>query len=250
MALGSVGALWLTQSQRLWKAGISALLAAALIVPAGLHAARNLHFFAPFGNLYFNSIYHDSGQRNIAVDYGPLGRFQFGAPSFYTPTYFPFSGWLTDRTGTVAITINTRNGEADWKREQQRIRALRQFPAWRQRWEDLQYLLFGEVWPNSDDTSFIGTASLWGRWLWPPLLLFLLYAVVKRWFVGVAWLLPAGGLGTVALLALQTQAVTEGRFREPIDGVLMASTVCAIYFGSRAAKLRRRELVPLPQVQQ
>jgi hypothetical protein len=235
MALFSVAALWLTQTQRLPQLVLSAVMAAALIVPAGLHSARNLHYFAPFGNLYFNSIYHDSGQHDIRVDYGKQGAYQFGAPSFYNPSYYPFSGWLTDRTGTASITIDTSHGTADWKREQARIRAQRQFPLWRQRWEDFQYLLFGQDWPNNDASTFIGAATLWDRWMWGPLLLFLLYAVARRWFIGVAWLLPACGLGTVLLLVLQTQGVTEARFREPIDAVLVACAICAVYVASRTA---------------
>jgi hypothetical protein len=248
MALASVAALWLTQSQRPSRLAASALFAAALIVPAGLHAQRNLHYFAPFGNLYFNSIYHDSGQRDIRVDYGPQGGFQFGAPSFYNPTYYPFSDWLTDRRGTASITIDTRRGTADWKREQARIRALRRFPVWRQRWEDFQYLLFGQEWPNNDRSTFIGTATLWDRWMWPPLLLFLLYASARRWFVGAAWLLPACALGTVLLIAMQTQGVTEARFREPLDPLLVASAVCALYYALRAA--HSRPLSALAQLQQ
>jgi Dolichyl-phosphate-mannose-protein mannosyltransferase len=230
MAIGCLAGLWLIQSQRLPKLMIAMAVACLLAVPAGLHAQRNLNYFAPFGNLYFNSIYHDSGMHDIAVDYGPLGRFQFGAPSFYGPTYLPFSNWTTDRRGVAHISINTVHGREDWKRERARIRSQRLFPIWRQRWEDFQYLLFGLEWPNSNGDTVQGMATVWGRWLWPALLLFLSWALVRGWFLGRAWLLPVCGLGTIALLAMQTQGVTEARFREPIDQVLMAAAVCAIYF--------------------
>jgi hypothetical protein len=250
MALASIAILWLTQSRRLWKFAASALIGAALIVPAGLHAQRNLHFFAPFGNLYVNSIYHDSGRRVIRLYYGALGGYQFGAPSFYNPTYYPFSEWLTDRQGVALVSIDTQHGTADWKREAARILAARQFPAWQQRWEDFQYLLFGQEWPNNDQSTFIGAATVWTRWIWAPLLLFLLYAVARRWFEGVSWLLPACGLGSVLLLAMQTQAVTEARFREPIDAILAASAVFAL--GSRlgAAQSRRLYAPPIAQAKQ
>ena len=230
MAAGCVAALWLMQSQRPQKLVVTLLIAGALIVPAGLHARRNLYYFAPFGNLYFNSIYHDSGMHDIEVDYAAMGRFRFGAPSFYGPTYAPFSNWTTDRTGVAYITIDTTHGRADWKREQARIRAQRRFPVWRQRWEDFQYLLFGQEWPSSNSDTFLGLATLWGRWMWPPLMLFLIWAVVRGWFVARAWLMPLCGLGTIALLSLQTQGVTEGRFRLPVDAILAAAAICALYF--------------------
>jgi len=230
MAAACLAGLWLLQSQRLPKLLTAAIIACALVIPAGLHAATNLNFFAPFGNLYFNAIYHDAGTHDITVDYGPQGRYQFGAPSFYNPSYTPFSNWLTDRSGIANITIDLRHGRADWKREQARVRAQPHFPAWRQRWEDFQYLLFGQDWPNSNSTTFIGSATLWSRWLWAPLLAFLLWAAVRRWFIGASWILPACGIGTIGLLILQTQGVTEARFREPIDQLLVAAAVCALYF--------------------
>jgi hypothetical protein len=239
MAVACVAGLWLTQSPRLNRLLIAVVVAGALLVPAGLHGQRTLGYFAPFGNLYLNSIYHDSGAHDINVDYGPYGRYQFGAPSFYNPTYAPFSTWETDRRGTIQIVINTAHGRADWKREQARANSQRQFPIWRQRWEDFQYLLFAPNWPNSNTTTFTGNATLWGRWMWAPLLLFLVWAVIRRWFTGPSWLLPACGLGTIGLLALQTQGVTESRFREPIDGLLVAAVVCAVYFRLTRQALRR-----------
>ena len=230
LALACVAGLWLLQSQRPQKLIVAALIACALVIPAGLHSARPLGYFAPFGNLYFNSIYHDSGMHDIAVDYGAQGRFQFGAPSFYSPTYYPFSDWLTDRRGTAMITIDLRRGRTDWQNEERRVRAMRQFPAWRQRWEDFQYLLFGQNWPNSDATTFIGEATRWCRWFVAPLLALLAWASLRRWFVGASWLLPACGLGMIALLIVQTQGVTEARFRQPIDAILVAAAVCALYF--------------------
>jgi hypothetical protein len=136
---------------------------------------------------------------------------------------------MTDRQGIAFIRINTAHGREDWKREQARIREQRSFPIWRQRWEDLQYLLFAQEWPNTNGNTFIGLATLWGRWMWPPVLLLLVWALVRGWFVGRAWLLPLCGLGTVGLLALQTQGVTEARFRLPIDALLMAAAICAVY---------------------
>lgn len=248
MALLCVGWLWLMQAQHLRNLIVAAVIAGVLLVPAGLHAQRALGYFAPFGNLYSNSIYFDSGRHDIEVDYGRQGQFHFGAPSFYNPTYFPFSDWTTDRTGVTRITIDTRNGRSDWRREQQRIRNLRQFPRWRQRWEDFQYLLFGQNWPNSDRSTWIGQATLWGRWLWAPLIAFLVLALVRRRFHGLAWLLPLCGLGTLALLALQRQGVIEARFREPLDAILLAAAICCCYY-RRCAVAAARRLQP-PEVLQ
>jgi Dolichyl-phosphate-mannose-protein mannosyltransferase len=248
LGCGSMLALWLLQPRKLPRVALSVVLAAVLVVPAGLHAQRNLHYFAPFGNLFSNSIYHDSGRHDIRLDYGPLGTYQFGAPSFYNPTYWPFSSWLTDRRGVMSVTIDTTHGTLDWKEQRTQARSQRQFPAWRQRWEDFQYLLFAQEWPNNDTASFMGLATLWDRWMWPPLMLIMCYAMVRGHFRGASWLLPVGALGTLILLALQTQGVTEARFREPFDELLVACVVCALYVASGGTQ--SRPLRPSPQLQQ
>jgi hypothetical protein len=92
-----------------------------LVIPAGLHGRAKLGYFAPLGNLYFNEIYHASGMRDIAVDYGPDGRYRFGSPSFYNPTFWPFSRWTTDRTGVAAIDIDLTQGRAPWIAERRRV---------------------------------------------------------------------------------------------------------------------------------
>lgn len=223
MALGSVGWLWLTQADRLDRAWIGLAMALAFALPAGLHAKTNLGFFAPFGNLYFNEIYSASGERDIFVDYGPLGRYQFGCPSFYNPTYAPFSDWRTDRTGVVAIRIDTSKGRADWISALAQVKALHAFPRWRVRWEDSQYLLFGQDWPNSDQASWIGQATFWSRWLYAPLIAVAAIGAWRRRYHGREWLLPACALGTLLLLVVQSEGVMEARFREPLDALVIAS---------------------------
>ncbi len=229
MALLCVGWLWCLREQRTEKLAIAIGIAAVLMIPAGLHAQRVLNFFAPFGNLYLNAIYHDSGRHDIAINYGRYGQYQFGSPSFYNPTYFPFSDWTTDRKGIASIMVDTARGRADWQREHARVLSERQFPAGRQRWEEAQYLLFGEIWPNEGRETIIGEATIWARWLWPPLILFVALACARRWFSGAAWLLPACAMGSLAALLCQSQGVVEARFRSPIDAALVAAMICAIH---------------------
>jgi hypothetical protein len=228
MGFGCLLWLWLTQPRRHASAVVAVLILGALTLPVALRDAGNLGFYSPFGNLYFNTVYHDSGMHDVAVDYGPLGRYEFGSPSFYNPTFYPFSSWTTDRRGTAQISIDTRAGRAPWLRELARVRAARNFPRWRQRWEDLLYLLFGQNWPNSDTGSVLGAATLWGRWLWAPLLLLVLWAVIRRRYRGRQWLLPSCALGTMALLALQSQGVMEARYREPVDAILVAAAILGV----------------------
>jgi hypothetical protein len=225
MAAGCLAWLWVTQPQRFPKALTGVGLVLLFAIPAGLHARERLGFFAPFGNLNFNEIYSAGGTREIAVNYGPDGSYHFGCPSFYNPTYYPWSNWTTDRSGVVSIAIDLTRGRADWMAEKKRVLQQRAFPRWRQRWEDFQYIAFGQSWPNSDRGSIFGWLTLWTRWLWAPVIALVGGAVWQGRYRGTAYLLPVCGLGTLALLLMQTEGVMEARYREPIDAILVAAAM-------------------------
>jgi hypothetical protein len=225
MALGCIAWLWCGQPQRLMKLIGAIAVAAALVIPAGLHGRAKLGYFAPLGNLYFNEIYHASGMRDIAVDYGPDGRYRFGSPSFYNPTFWPFSRWTTDRSGVAAISIDLTQGRAPWIAEKQRVARERTFSAAKQRLEDCAYLFFAQSWPNSDPASLFGRLTLWTRWMWAPLILWVAWGVLNRRYRGIEYLVPLCALGTIALLLLQNEGVMEARFREPVDAILVCSAL-------------------------
>jgi hypothetical protein len=217
--------LWLTQTQYLKTLVVAAGIACLLIIPAGLYGTGKLHFFAPFGNLYFNEIYNASGMHDITIDYGPDGVYQFGSPSFYSATFYPFSTWSTDRSGTVSVNIDLTQGRAAWIAAEKSVRTMRSFPAWRQRLEDFLHLMFGQVWPNSDPATLIGWLTVWGRWLLAPLLILVSWGVAARRYRGAAYLIPLCALGTVALLLVQNEGVMEARFREPVDAMLVCAAL-------------------------
>ena len=227
--------LWLTQSQRLVKA-LSALAAFTLLaVPAGLHVRSTLGFFAPLGNLYLSQIYSASGNHDISINAGPLGAWGFGTPSFYNPTFYPFSSWTTDRVGTAYIRIDVSRGRATWLAEKKRIESLRSFPWRRQYQENLLYLLFGQSWPDNDPHALSGLATVWTRWLWPPLMLLVAIGVLRRRYRGWEWLLPVCALGMLLSLAVQRDGIIEGRYRKPIDPVLVAAAI-VLYYRTRAGR--------------
>jgi hypothetical protein len=223
MAAACILGLWLTQSGRVPKALVAMALASSLALAAGLHARTKLHFFAPLGNLYFNEIYNRSGNRDIQVDYGLDGRYVFGSPSFYNPTFFPFSDWRTGRRGTMSFSIDLTQGRRDWLEVARHAGEHRDLPRWRQRLEDLVYLFFAPPWPNSTESNLVGWLTLWSRWIWAPVVGVVIWAAVSRRYLGAAWVIPLCGLGSMALLAAQSEGVMEGRFREPIDTILFAA---------------------------
>jgi SAM-dependent methyltransferase len=229
MALLCLSTLWLTQRQRLVKAVVALAIFMLLALPAGLHARSTLGFFAPLGNFYLSQIYSASGKHDISINAGPLGAWGFGTPSFYNPTFYPFSSWTTARVGTAYITIDVTRGRASWIAEKKRIESLRSFPWWRQYRENLIYLLFGQSWPDNDPNAWSGLATVWTRWLWPPLMLVVAWGAVRARFRRWDWLLPLCALGMLLSLALQRDGIIEGRYRKPIDPVLVAAAIVLYY---------------------
>jgi hypothetical protein len=225
MAVSCVTWLWFTQPQRFNKLIAGVALTCMFAIPAGLYGSAKLGFFAPLGNLYFNEIYNVSGMRDIAIDYGPDGSYRFGSPSFYNPTFWPFSRWTTGRSGVVSIKVDLTQGRASWISEKDRVRRQRTFPIWRQRLEDSAYLMFAQSWPNSDPAGVFGRLTLWTRWIWAPLILFVCWGSLRRRYRGAANLVPLCALETITLLVLQNQGVMEGRFREPVDEILVCSAL-------------------------
>lgn len=235
MAALCLATLWVTQRQRLAKAMIAAAAFCILAVPAGLHARLTLGFFAPLGNLYLSEIYSASGKHDISIDAGELGGWGFGTPSFYNPTFYPFSDWTTDRRGTAYIRIDVSRGRASWIEEKKRLQSERTFPWRRQYEENLLYLLFGQSWPDNDPNALSGLATVWTRWLWPPLMLVVAWGVLRRGFRGREWLLPACALGMLLSLAVQRDGIIEGRYRKPIDPVLVAAAI-VLYHRTRPGR--------------
>jgi hypothetical protein len=214
------------------------LLTASVAIPAGLHTRSALGYFAPLGNLYLNEIYHASSNKDIQIDYGSQGAYRFGSPSYYNPTFYPFSNWTTFRQGVFMLRIDTRHGRADWRR------ALQQIPhqPWRTRardfGENLCYLFFGQAWPDNDRRTLVGSLAVWMRWLLLPIVLWTVVAVMQRLYRGREWLVPGCALMSLLLLAMQREGIMEGRYRKPIEPLFLVSIALAWHARSRAQALR------------
>jgi hypothetical protein len=225
MAAIALVAVWILQPQRLEKALIAAALFCVLAVPAGMHGYSKLGFFAPLGNVHLSEIYSLSGKKNIDLDGGAAGRWGFGSPSFYNPTFYPFSTWLTDRDGTVSVTIDLGHGRSDWLTERDRVQHESTFSRWQQLRENFLYVLFGQSWPDNDFHTWSGRLAVWTRWMWPLVMLYVVWGAVTRRFHGRAWVLPVCSLGMLLFLTVQRSGIVEGRYVKPLHPILLAATV-------------------------
>jgi hypothetical protein len=238
LAVACIGWLWLSQPHKPRNLVVAATLAAVIAIPAGLHGAASLGYFAPLGNLYLNEIYRASDNKDIQIDYNAQQNYIFGSPSYYNPTFYPFSDWTTSRRGVLSITIDTRRGRADWRRVLAQVRAQSQGSRWRDFAENLCYLFFGQAWPDNDRSTVVGWLAVWSRWLLLPIVVGTALAAWRRCYRGREWLLPACALASLLLLALQREGIMEGRYRKPIEPIFLAAIALAWHARSRAAAER------------
>jgi hypothetical protein len=230
---------WALQPHKLRAAMLALALSAAVAIPAGLHARAVLGYFSPLGNLYLNEIYHASSNKDIQIDYGSQGVFTFGSPSYYNPTFYPFSDWTTSRRGVLAIKVDPQRGRADWRRALQQVPRQDLSSRWRDFAENLCYLFFGQAWPDNDRSTLVGWLSVWSRWLLLPIVLWTAIAAARAAYRGREWLVPACALMSLLFLALQREGIMEGRYRKPIEPIFMAAIALAWH-----ARLRTREVAP------
>ena len=236
LALVSLLWIWLPQPNRALKLLVGLALAAVIAIPAGLHGRAKLHYFAPFGNLYLHQIYRDSGSRRIELEFGSEGHYWFESPSFANPTFYPFSDWVTSRTGAVNATVDLSRGRADWEREHARAVADRRLSTITDTGENLLFLAFGQSWPNNDRNTLMGWLTVWMRWIWVPLTCFVAFNFLRGTYRGPERLLPVAGLLMFLWFGLQQSGIVEGRFRVPLEPIFLAATVIA---GRRLLARRR-----------
>ncbi|HTD72434.1 MAG TPA: glycosyltransferase family 39 protein [Steroidobacteraceae bacterium] len=229
LALLNVLYLVMAQPGKLRSLSVAAGCLLVLLLPAAWHSRAGVGFAAPLGNLYLNEIYAASGKRDVSIDAGPAGSYIFSSPSFYNPSFYPFSEWISDRSGVFDIHVDLKAGRRDWRNELARARAQRTFPRWQQRWDDFLFLLFAQSWPDNDRGTLSGWLSVWNRWLWLPLVLAVAWGVARERFQGREWLLPICGFGVFALLAVQSEGAMEGRFRKPLEPIFLAAVIVIAY---------------------
>jgi hypothetical protein len=158
------------------------------------------------------------------------------------------SEWKSSRTGTVDVYVDFTHGSRDWAKSLEQ-NALVGSARWKLRAENITYLFQGRSWPDNNRAYFMGWLANLSRWLWIPffaavILLSawkwrcclekpLLPLLIATWFFFQAWLLVS---------------VNEGRYRKPIEGLLVAQT--CILVDHLCRNRQKRQILPAAQPEQ
>ncbi len=190
---------------------------------------RSLNMFA--GNTVLNSLHYCSGGDQLSGTItvtrndGAERRegFSLKCPSLLSdaPPLAPLSNWHTVRHGETVVAVDYT------KPAGQQIPKLPLTLAQRQQFtmENAIFLIFGRSWPDCMQDDFIDILQVETRWIWAPLLvLAAVLAIGQR----------RGDVLTVMcflpwiIFIFQEVYITEGRFRKPLEGILIAECIVLI----------------------
>jgi len=240
--------VWFCHPQKLQTALFSSLILAVALTPLAIRNNYFLHLWAPHGNGWLTRIYAESGRREILLHLerdGARWEYGFTSPMVDEKLFAPFSDWKSSRTGTVNVTIDFNHGARDWQAAlSQNVQTDARHAQLRT--ENIAYLFLGSSWPDNNRSYFMGWLANLSRWLWAPFFMAvvvvsawkwrcflekpLLPLLIATWFFFQAWLLVS---------------VNEGRYRKPLEGLLIAQGCVLVEYCGR--KRQKNEMLPADQ---
>ena len=217
----------------------SAVLVIALLVPQALRSEIALGFIAPFGNPWLTKIQHRSNVHTLQVYFyshqnrylkfkvDPHYDMTFDTPSSYVRPFAPLNDWMIRRAATDTkknIVINSEYGSRDWKSAYDSIHltASDWLALWR---ENIVLFFFAPSYPEAEERDWVDQLESQIRWMWAPLIVFVLvgnlWMFTKRRFD----MLPVAVTLFTLFLMLQNVVTFEGRYRKPLEPLLMMNLV-------------------------
>jgi hypothetical protein len=200
---------------------------------------RSVNMFA--GNTVLNSLHYRSGgdelSGTIAVtgDDGTVRKegFNLKCPSLLinAPPLAPLSSWHTIRHGETVVAVDYT------KPVGQQIPKLPLTLAQRLQYtiENAAFLIFGPSWPDCVQDDFIDVLQVQTRWAWAPLLVLAAVLAIRQKRTDV---LTVMCFVPWIFFIFQEVYITEGRFRKPLEGILIAE--CIVLIASAIAVRRAK----------
>ncbi|MEI9896997.1 MAG: glycosyltransferase family 39 protein [Chthoniobacter sp.] len=245
LAVTCLGYAWWRKSRSPGDAGIAIGIAVALLLPNAFRSDRVLHFPAPLGNAWITKIQHLSGARTIEIHW-KRGKWFFSSPSCYVRPLEPLSSWMITRAGAdsrIIVDINPEYGARDWEVAHSLI-SVGLGERITQLSENLLLFLFAPSWPDCNLWEIDGWWSYIGRWMWAPLIFFLLSCNLLEFRAGRFDLVPVATTVFTLFLGLQNFATMEGRYRKPLEPLLLLNVAWVVSRPPAGLRRRNSEIGP------
>jgi hypothetical protein len=224
--LAGVAALWvwLAHPRMLRTAVWSTLIIALGTVPFAVRNHDFLGLWSPLGTGWPNQIYAESGKRDLQIEIArdsAKWNYVFRSPSELSKPFDPLSSWQSRRDGVVSVSVDLRKGNTDWEYASKKT-AVHGLARLQMQWENVLLVMFGQSWPDNNFAFTVARAEHGMRWLWAPLLvLFFLAALFRPRTVFSRPLVPMLIVAWFFFQAVSLIAINEGRYRKPIEGLLI-----------------------------
>jgi len=202
-------------------------------------STHTLNLFA--GNTVLNSLsYHSGGEKlhgtiSVTGDGGIIRRENFALhPPSLRPASAPFApltAWHTERHGDVDVDVDyTRPAGHQFPK-------LALTPAQQAEYtfENAVFLIFGESWPDCGLDDLFHRLQVHARWMWAPLLVLASVLAIKQRRKDLLTILC---FAPWLLFIFQQVYITEGRFRKPLEGILIAECIVLVYSEIRSSRNR------------
>jgi hypothetical protein len=235
LAIVCMGYAWWRMSRRLTLLLGGCGLAFILFLPQCVRSYYYLGFVAPTGSHWTPEILHKADTTRISIQAGSEGHWGFSSPSCYEEPLEPLSSWMIHRAyqdSTTVIQVKVSDGERDWKQAYDQLE--RSWQVWWRQWiENMIIVLFAPSWPDSNRHNWDGWINYESRWMWAPLI-FVVMELNYREFRHGRWdLIPVAVTVLTAVLLFQNMIDMEGRYRKPLEPLLLLNLVWAL--GPRSA---------------
>ena len=217
---------WLVHDRKFKSAAIGLVIGVLLLTPNAVRTYKAFGFMAPLGFSTSVAIEHMSGARTLRLNWKDRVWVN-STPSAYMRPLEPFSGWMMDRAGkqdVYELNIDASKGKADWDRAYNEVNY--NFGIWaKQQWENTILLFFAPSWPDGDKSTLPGLLQYWSRYMWAPIIIFVLYGNARLLLEKKFPLLPMLTTLFFFFLLFQPWATMEGRYRKPLEPLLLMNAV-------------------------
>lgn len=242
--LAAVCVLWsLWKKMPSWKTIVAAAaLAVALLLPQAIRSEVALGFVAPFGNPWLTKIQHRSGVNTFYLYFRTHpNRFMpmkadaeydssFLSPSCVMRPLWPLSDWVVRCASSHSqymLRVDSQYGERDWKRAYDNLDISRS--EWLRLWrENIMLFLFSPSWPEFESKLWLDHLEFTTRWIWAPIMLFVLVGNLFQFARKRFELVPVAVTAFTLFLMLQNVVTFEGRYRKPLEPLLLINLVWII----------------------
>jgi hypothetical protein len=232
---------WWKKSPSLREIAAGIALAAVLLLPQAVRSKMRLGFIAPFGNPWLTKIQHRSGKKTIYVYLRTPGResaylpsladgefdMVFGSPSCYIEPLWPLSHWEIRRASgdsRVTVAVNSARGSQDWENAYNSLHVG--WREWLAQWrENVVLFFFAPSWPETVVHEWDAWLTYVTRWMWAPVIVFVLACNARQFVHRRFEFIPLAVTLFTLFLALQNVATAEGRYRKPVEPLLLLNLV-------------------------